>query len=161
MLEQCVNLSSLVDLSSNGQLGYQTSPEWNSPQPAPKMVMSLFRKGVHKLSASRHHTAALTEEGDAYQTIIIDHAKLVPKCAFHRMKPKLHIKDIVATPVDHTILLDLNGIMYTYEPNALDDPHIDVSKKHTLLAASLAFFAHDSSSVLLFFTGHPRDSSRA
>lgn len=89
------------------------------------MVMSLFRKGVSKLSASRHHTVALTEEGEAYTTIIIDHNKFVDKCKFHRIKPNLHLKDIVATPIDNNIAIDLQGNTYIWEPNTLDDPRID------------------------------------
>lgn len=87
--------------------------------------MSLFRKGVHKLSCSRHHTVALTEDGDAYSTLIIDHARFIDRCKFHRLKPTLHIKDIVATPIDHTIAIDLQGNTYTWEPNQFDEPKVD------------------------------------
>lgn len=90
------------------------------------MVMSLFRKGVHKLSLGRHHTAAVTEDGDAFTTFILDHPRLVAdRCKFHRLKPPLHVKDIVASPVDHTLAIDLEGKLYTWEPNTLEDPKTD------------------------------------
>jgi hypothetical protein len=110
----------------NGQCGYQNTPEWNSHQAIPKMVMSLFRKGVHKLSASRNHTVALTEEGDAFVTLIIDHPKLISECKFHRLKPRLHLKDVVATPIDTTIAVDSQGLMYVWNENGkTDEPNCD------------------------------------
>lgn len=110
---------------SNGQLGFHTSPDWNSPQLNPKVCHSLFRKGVSKLSLSRHHSSAVTEDGDAYTTFIIDSAKLSDRCKFHKLKPKLHIKDLVATPLDGNVAIDLQGLVYSWDPNQLEDPRVD------------------------------------
>ena len=89
------------------------------------MCQSLFRKGVQKLSLSRHHSSAVTEDGDAYTTFIIDAPKLVDRCKFHKLKPKLHIKDLVATPLDGNAAIDLQGIVYHWDPNQLDEPRVD------------------------------------
>lgn len=124
MLMVCVCLCVCLFVS-NGQLGFHTSPEWNSPQLCPKVCHSLFRKGVQKLSLSRHHSSAVTEDGDAYTTFIIDTSALAERCKFHKLKPKLHIKDLAATPLDGNVAIDLQGLVYSWEPNQLDDPKVD------------------------------------
>ncbi len=119
------SLSALCVLSlscSNGQLGFLSTPHWYSPSPSPKMCMSLYRKGVSHISASRHHSAVVTEEGDAFATFIIDSQKMSEKNArFHKLKPKLPIVDIVATPLDTTLALDAQGCVYRWDHNSFDE----------------------------------------
>jgi len=122
---------------SNGQLGFQSSPEWNSPQLTPKQCPTLFRRGIVRLSAGRHHTACVSDEGEVYATLIIDAPKLADKARFHRLAPRIHAKDVAATPTDCTIAIDTPGCVYTWEPNALDEPRVDDTlETRTLLEVS-------------------------
>jgi len=113
--------------NKNGQLGFVSTPEWNSPQPTPKVAPSLLRKGIVRVSAGRHHTAVVGEEGEAFCTLVIDEARQsTEKCKFHRLKPTLlNFVDVVATPIDHVVAVDSKGVLRIWEPNQTADPKRD------------------------------------
>jgi alpha-tubulin suppressor-like RCC1 family protein len=144
----------------NGQLGFQSSnssssstnassSEWNAPCPAPKLVMSLYRKGVTKVRAGRHHSACVTEEGDGWSTWIVDTVSALDKVRFHKLKPKLPLVDVVCTPLDTNVAIDAQGLVHAWEHNHFEEPrrehaletrrltHIDAGLEHIAIVGTI------------------------
>jgi len=110
--------------------------EWNAPCPAPKLVTSLFRKGVTRVRAGRHHSVCLTEDGDAWTTRILDGAAVkqsgVQAVRFYKLQPSLSLVDVVATPLDTNLAVDAQGVLHRWEHNVLESDEASSTRDNAL-----------------------------